>query len=86
MSALADDVGALIDASDAEKVHLVGHDAGAGVGWIFAANHADRLPTFTALSTPHPTAFKQAILTSRQGITSWYVYFYQLPASLTGTS
>jgi pimeloyl-ACP methyl ester carboxylesterase len=79
MSELVDDVGALIDASGAEKVHLVGHDAGAGVGWIFAANHADRLLTFTALSTPHPTAFKQAILTSRQGNTSWYVYFYQLP-------
>lgn len=79
MSELVDDVGALIDASGAEKVHLVAHDVGAGVGWIFAANHGDRLLSFTALSTPHPTAFKQAILTSRQGITSWYVYFYQLP-------
>ncbi|WP_157521386.1 alpha/beta fold hydrolase [Mycobacterium sp. ACS4331] len=79
MTELVDDVAALIDASGAEKVHLVGHDAGAGMGWVFAANHPDRLHTFTALSTPHPTAFKNAILTSRQGITSWYIYFYQLP-------
>jgi pimeloyl-ACP methyl ester carboxylesterase len=79
LSELVDDVGALIDASGAEKVHLVGHDAGAGVGWIFAANYAHRLHTFTALSTPHPTAFKKAILTSQQGITSWYIYFYRLP-------
>jgi pimeloyl-ACP methyl ester carboxylesterase len=60
-------------------VHLVAHDVGAGVGWIFAASRADHLLSFTALSTPHPTAFKQAILTSRQAITSRYVYFYQLP-------
>ena len=79
MSELVDDIGALIDASGAEKVHLVGHDAGAGLGWMFAASHADRLHSFTALSTPHPTAFKKAIMTSRQGITSWYIYFYQLP-------
>jgi pimeloyl-ACP methyl ester carboxylesterase len=79
MAELVGDVIALIDASGAEKVHLVGHDSGAGVGWIFAAHHADRLHSFTSLSTPHPTALKQAILTSRQGLTSWYMFFYQLP-------
>lgn len=79
MSELVDDVGALIDAIGARRVHLVGHDWGALVGWAFAAANPDRLITLTALSGPHPRALRQAILTGQQGVASWYTYFYQLP-------
>jgi len=76
---LVADVGALIDASGAERVHLVGHDWGAAVAWGAAAELPDRLATVTPVSVPHPAAFLKAIPTSRQGLASWYMYFFQLP-------
>ena len=33
----------------------------------------------TALSVPHPAAFLQALLTSNQGLRSWYMLLFQLP-------
>jgi alpha/beta hydrolase fold len=79
VSELVADVGALIDESGAERVHLVGHDWGALVAWSFAASHRDRLTTLSALSGPHPSAVQRSMLTSRQGLASWYLFFYQLP-------
>ena len=54
MSELVDDVGALIDASGARRVQLVGHDLGALVAWSYAARHPDRVAALSTLSTPHP--------------------------------
>lgn len=76
---LAGDVIALIDELGVEKVHLVGHDWGAAVAWGVAALAPERLETLSALSVPHPAAFFQALTTSRQGLASWYMYFFQLP-------
>ena len=59
MSELVGDVRALIDASGAQRVHLVGHDFGALVTWFAAAQMPDRLATATALSTPHPMRWPQ---------------------------
>jgi pimeloyl-ACP methyl ester carboxylesterase len=79
MSELVDDVGALIEASGAQRIHLVGHDLGALVAWSYAARHPDRLAALSTLSTPHPAALRRAIMTSRQGLASWYIFFIQLP-------
>jgi pimeloyl-ACP methyl ester carboxylesterase len=76
---LADDVRTLIDASGAQRVHLVGHDWGASVAWRVAQQFADRLLTVTSMSVPHPGAFLKALVTSRQGLASWYILFFQLP-------
>jgi pimeloyl-ACP methyl ester carboxylesterase len=76
---LVEDVRALIDASGAQRVHLVGHDWGATVAWGAAAEMPDRLATVSPLSVPHPAAFLKALATSRQGLASWYMYFFQLP-------
>jgi pimeloyl-ACP methyl ester carboxylesterase len=76
---LADDVRALIDASGAQRVHLVGHDWGATVAWRVAQLFPDRLLTVTPMSVPHPGAFLRALLTSRQVLASWYILFFQLP-------
>jgi pimeloyl-ACP methyl ester carboxylesterase len=65
--------------SGAERVHLVGHDWGAGVAWGVAQQFPDRLLTLTAMSVPHPGAFAKALVTSRQAVASWYMYFFQLP-------
>lgn len=76
---LAEDVRTLIDASGAERVHLVGHDWGGAVAWRTAQLYPDRLLTVTSLSVPHPGAFSKAILSSRQAAASWYMLFFQLP-------
>jgi pimeloyl-ACP methyl ester carboxylesterase len=44
----------LVDASGAQRVHLVGHDFGGLVAWSFAAKHPDRVSTLSSLSSPHP--------------------------------
>ena len=79
ISALTADVLALIDASGAQRVHLVGHDWGAIVAWRVAQQFPDRLLTLTSLSVPHPAALFKAMATSRQALASWYIYFFQLP-------
>lgn len=79
LTEIADDALALIDASGAQRVHLVGHDWGAAVVWAVAAQHPDRLASVAPLSVPHPRAFLRAIPTSRQGLASWYMLVNQLP-------
>ncbi len=79
ISELVADVRALIDASAARRVHLVGHDWGAAVAWAAAAEMPERLATVSPISVPHPTAFFKSIATSRQGLASWYMYLFQLP-------
>ncbi|HEY7052123.1 MAG TPA: alpha/beta fold hydrolase [Mycobacterium sp.] len=76
---LVEDVRALIDAAGADRVHLVGHDWGAAVAWGAADELNDRLATMTSFSVPHPSAFLKGWVTSRQGLMSWYMYFFQLP-------
>lgn len=58
---LADDVIALADELGIGQFHLVGHDWGAAVAWVAAANHADRLSTLTAVSVPHLAAYGDAL-------------------------
>ncbi|MEU3271530.1 alpha/beta hydrolase [Saccharomonospora sp. NPDC006951] len=58
---LVGDVLAVADALGWRRFDLVGHDWGAAVGWWTAAEHPDRLRSFTAVSTPHPSALAQAI-------------------------
>jgi pimeloyl-ACP methyl ester carboxylesterase len=79
MSELVADVAALIDASGAERVHLVGHDWGAGVVWNVADRLPERLASVSPISVPHPAAFVKAVMTSRQVLASWYMFFFHLP-------
>ncbi|HEX9530872.1 MAG TPA: alpha/beta fold hydrolase, partial [Acidimicrobiales bacterium] len=76
---LVNDAIALIDASGADKVHLVGHDWGGAVAWATAAWHPERLYSMTSLATPHRNALLRSLVTSTQALHSWYMLFYQLP-------
>ena len=78
MPELVDDVGALIEASGADRVHLVGHDWGGLVAWSFAARYPGRLTTLSSLSSPHPAALLRSMMVSRQGL-AWQAYLFQLP-------
>lgn len=75
---LTADVAALVEQVGG-PVHLVGHDWGALVAWSLAAARPDLVRTLTAFSVPHPRAFLRSALTSRQGLRSWYMGFFQLP-------
>ena len=76
---LVGDAAALVEASGAGSVHVVGHDWGAVVAWMLAALRPELVRTVTAVSVPHPGAWTRAMLTSRQGLMSWYMGVFQLP-------
>jgi pimeloyl-ACP methyl ester carboxylesterase len=76
---LIDDVAALIDASGARDVVLIGHDWGALVAWCFAAEQRRPLQRLVIMNVPHPLCFRAALKYWRQLRKSWYVAFFQLP-------
>ncbi|HEY2428302.1 MAG TPA: alpha/beta fold hydrolase [Acidimicrobiales bacterium] len=77
---LAADVVALADQAGVDRFHVVGHDWGGGVAWSLGIDHAARLKSLTVLSTPHPEAMVRSFIRSDQGLRSWYMLFFQLPA------
>jgi pimeloyl-ACP methyl ester carboxylesterase len=58
---LTGDVLAIADALGWRAFDLAGHDWGATLAWLVAAQHPDRVRTLTAVSMPHPSAFAEAL-------------------------
>ena len=69
------DLAEMLDALGIEQTHVVGHDWGAALAWIFATVHGDRTLSLTAVSVGHPSAFASAGLEQRQR--SWYMLAFQ---------
>lgn len=76
--ALRTDVAAMV-AQIGQPVHLVGHDWGAALAWSTATHEPELLRSLTAVSVAHPATFFRSLFTSAQGLSSWYMYFFQLP-------
>jgi pimeloyl-ACP methyl ester carboxylesterase len=76
---LADDIIALFDSLEVDRVHLVGHDWGGAVAWVLAATRPERIASLTVASMPHPGALPRALLTTLQGFKSWYILAFQFP-------
>jgi len=77
---LMEDVAALIDASGARTVTLIGHDWGAGLAWTFAANRVRPLERLVIMNVPHPAVMSSHLRRSwGQLRKSWYMFFFQLP-------
>jgi pimeloyl-ACP methyl ester carboxylesterase len=76
---LVADAAALIDASGARSVTLIGHDWGAMVAWFFAMNKARPLERLVTMNVPHPACFARELRTWKQLRKSWYMFFFQLP-------
>lgn len=87
-------VSAAIKALGTKKTHLVAHDWGAIISWVFASrpNYASQIVSFTAVSGPHPALVRANLFGKlaswnpaavfdglRQAAKSWYIYFFQLP-------
>ncbi len=60
MPHLLADVSGMIHELGEERVHLVGHDWGALVGWPFVSRHPEMVRSWTSLSIPHPTPLGRA--------------------------
>ncbi len=73
------DVAALIDASGATSVVLIGHDWGAMVAWCFAAGQIRPLERLVIMNVPHPLCLRRALKQWRQRRKSWYMAFFQMP-------
>lgn len=61
VSELLDDVAALVDASGARSLVLIGHDWGAMVAWHFAAAQLSLLERLVIVNVPHPLCFQAAL-------------------------
>jgi pimeloyl-ACP methyl ester carboxylesterase len=76
---VVDDVVGLLDAAGLERAHIVGHDWGGVVAWVFGSRRAERTLSVTALSTPHPAAVIASLHRSTQPLRSSYMAAFQLP-------
>ncbi|MCK5891532.1 alpha/beta fold hydrolase [Aeromicrobium sp.] len=76
---LVADVAALVELAGG-RAHVVGHDWGAIVAWSFAIARPELVRTLTALSVPHPASFLHAMTRTTQGLKSWYMAAFQIPA------
>ena len=77
---LAQDVANLVASYGVQRAHVVGHDWGAIVAWMFAMRHPAALDRLAILNVPHPLTSLRALRSLRQLRRSWYVFFFQLPA------
>ena len=72
---LVDDLLELLDEHGVERAHVVGHDWGAGIAWVLAGRHPDRVLSLAALSVGHPNASRPRSLESREK--GWYQLLFQ---------
>lgn len=77
---LSQDVIAILNHYEIEKVFLAGHDWGAAVAWTVASRFPERIEKMVILNVPHPTVMMKYISKSpRQMLKSWYIGFFQIP-------
>ena len=79
LEALMEDVTALIDASKARSVILIGHDWGGIIAWYYAMRQSTRVGALVILNAPHPACYEREVRHWRQFRRSWYIVMCQLP-------
>jgi pimeloyl-ACP methyl ester carboxylesterase len=68
------DLVAVLDDLGIERARVVGHDWGAGVAWVLAALHPDRVERLVAMSVGHPGAQRRTIADREK---AWYTLLFQ---------
>lgn len=76
---VAEDISQLITALGRTHAHIVGHDWGAAIAWLFAMRHQEQLKSLTILNLPHPLKMMEGFRDWKQLKKSWYIAFFQLP-------
>ena len=74
MSTLIEDLRCILDDSDVQRVHLVGHDWGAALSWTVGRHLPELLTSLTVLSVGHPDAYRASGMRQRQ--LSWYMLLF----------
>jgi pimeloyl-ACP methyl ester carboxylesterase len=69
------DMIAVLDALGLRRVHIVGHDWGAGVAWMLAALAPDRVERLVVMSVGHPNELREPSIEQRQK--HWYQLLFQ---------
>jgi pimeloyl-ACP methyl ester carboxylesterase len=72
---LVGDVAGLLGALGIDRAHVVGHDWGSALAWVFASVMPERVLSLTAISVGHPLVFASLPITQRER--SWYALFFQ---------
>jgi pimeloyl-ACP methyl ester carboxylesterase len=70
LSSMVRDVTGILDALGIERSHVVGHDWGAAVAWLYAALAPDRVDRLVAISVGAPGAARKPTLEALQK--GWY--------------
>jgi pimeloyl-ACP methyl ester carboxylesterase len=60
-------------------VHLVGHDWGGLIAYHVAAMHPEVVDRLAVVNAPHPAVMARGIWNPAQLVSSWYIFFFQLP-------
>ncbi|MDQ2677635.1 MAG: alpha/beta hydrolase [Actinomycetota bacterium] len=69
------DVTAILDDLGIERAHVVGHDFGSALAWVFATFCAERVDHLVPMSVGHPASFR--LTGFEQGMASWYILLFQ---------
>lgn len=79
LHSLAREIIAIVDELGEQKVHLVGHDWGAGIAYTACSFAPNRILSLSALGVPHPGRFlNEAMRYPVQLRQSWYFGLFQL--------
>lgn len=79
LSNIVADVAGIMDALGVERAHIVGHDWGAAVAWLFASLLPQRVDRLAVLSVGHPASGSHPTLEDLQK--GWYRLLIQFPGS-----
>lgn len=84
MERLVEDVRAVIRHFGNKTTFVVGHDWGGLITWELARQSPELLTGIVVMNAPYIEAAKKNMkkdfsATFRQGLRSWYIYFFQLP-------
>jgi pimeloyl-ACP methyl ester carboxylesterase len=82
LSSSAADVAAILDAAGIDRAHVVGHDWGAGLAWVFAGLMPERVERLVTLSVGHPNTQREQTVEQREK--SWYMLWFQFEGVAEG--
>lgn len=69
------DLRGLLDSLDIEKAHIVGHDWGGTVAWLFAGYHPERSLSITGMTVGAPGGPGRRDVDQLEKF--WYIFFFQ---------
>ncbi|CAB1324076.1 unnamed protein product [Coregonus sp. 'balchen'] len=77
---LVTDVKDIVEYLGYNRCHLVGHDWGGTIAWLFAIQYPEMVTKLIVLNCPHPSVFSDyALRHPSQLLKSSYFFFFQLP-------